>query len=872
MRTDEAGDTLATPAGQGDGGRDFAPGTYIAERRYRIVARIGEGGMGVVFRADDLLLNVPVALKRLTPRFAARRELLYQEVRTGRLISHPNVCRLHDVVEVEEGTFIAMELITGDDLGSLLARVGRFPSEKAVLVARDLCAALQAAHEAGIIHRDLKPANVMIDGRGVARVMDFGIAVAVDATVGGVAGTPQYMAPEQLEAQPASVRSDIYALGLVLYELFTGRPVFTATTIADLRSQHRAPKLPLHALVPEIDSSIEQAVERCLAEDPAARPRSVSEVLAALPSRDRLDAAVAAGETPAPEDLVDASGSAELTATRGIALAAALLAGLIACAFVHDRGTIEGLMGRVKSYETLADEARDAADVFMAMTPSRQGTTPSRQNAAQPRQAAGWFATDRTYVQRIATLDRSPSRWSILQRQPPSALHFVYRSSPHGLHPANLGAPVTANDPAENIPDMVGVQLGADGRLLRFRRVPPKHALASAQLVTDWAPAFAAAGIDARTLVPVPPEWTPPVGHDRRYAWTGRWASRADIPLRIEAASLGAMPVAFEVIEPWRDQDTMPRKSSAGEIALALLRTAAVILAIVEARRHLRAGRGDRTGARRIALFAFIAIALGRLSVAQHSGDPSVEIEILLRITGFALVIALQSWVIYLAVEPYVRQRWPHVLITWVRLLRGRWRNARVGADVLLGAAVGTWTAVVFTPYELLPALAGLSAPPLRSGLTADTMRRTIGIAGELSGAITTGIIYALGLLILSAVIRTVVKNGVAAFLATIALIALSGLRQDAPMLGYAMWLIASAVMLMLLRKSGLLATAVGFAVHLLLVEAPLTLDSDRWYSGRSTVVLATVLGIGVYGLAIALVRRRAVTPLIVDRTVTYHV
>lgn len=176
---------------------------------------------------------------------------------------------------------------------------------------------------------------------------------------------------------------------------------------------------------------------------------------------------------------------------------------------------------------------------------------------------------------------------------------------------------------------------------------------------------------------------------------------------------------------------------------------------------------------------------------------------------------------------------------------------------MLLGAVIGAWTAVIFTPYELIPALAGLPAPPLRSALTADAMRRTIGVADEVSSAVTTGIFYALGLLMLWAVLRTVTRNAPAAFLGTIALVALAGLRHDAPILGYAMWAFAATVMLVLLRKSGLLATAIAFSVHLLLVEAPLTLDPDRWYSARTSLILAIGFGIGLYGLVVALTRRR---------------
>src|SRR5258707_579637 len=156
------------PASAAEGG--FTPGTVLAAR-YRVVARLGRGGMGEVYRADDLKLGQAVALKfvrgALSPEVLKR---LYSEVALGRQVSHPSVCRLYDVVEVEHETFLAMEYVDGEDLQSLLARIGRLPPDKAVEIARDLCSGLAAVHEKGIIHRDLKPANVMIDGRGRARI------------------------------------------------------------------------------------------------------------------------------------------------------------------------------------------------------------------------------------------------------------------------------------------------------------------------------------------------------------------------------------------------------------------------------------------------------------------------------------------------------------------------------------------------------------------------------------------------------------------------------------------------------------------------------------------------------------------------------
>jgi serine/threonine-protein kinase len=149
-------------------------------------------------------------------------------VRSARLVSHPHVCRVYDIGEVGGRHFISMEYVDGEDLATLLHRIGRLPSAKAIEIARQLASGLAAAHEKGILHRDLKPANVMIDGHGRGRINDFGLAVLGAESVAELAGTPAYMAPEQLAGEPATVQSDLYALGLVFYELFTGQKPFRA--------------------------------------------------------------------------------------------------------------------------------------------------------------------------------------------------------------------------------------------------------------------------------------------------------------------------------------------------------------------------------------------------------------------------------------------------------------------------------------------------------------------------------------------------------------------------------------------------------------------------------------------------------------------
>ena len=168
-----------------------------------------------------------------------------------------------------------MEYIDGEDLRSLLRRIGRLPQDKGIQIAQQLCAGLAAAHHKGVLHRDLKPANIMIDGQGQARITDFGLArLAAGEGAGEVVGTPSYMAPEQLARGETSVQSDLYSLGLVLFELFTGQRVHTAESIAELQRAHqRSPALP-STLVPDLHPAVERVIMQCLEKDPRQRPRS----------------------------------------------------------------------------------------------------------------------------------------------------------------------------------------------------------------------------------------------------------------------------------------------------------------------------------------------------------------------------------------------------------------------------------------------------------------------------------------------------------------------------------------------------------------------------------------------------------------------
>jgi serine/threonine protein kinase len=257
--------------------------------RYDLLDKLGSGGMGIVYKARDRETGEIIALKVLKstltddPTFVER---FRNELRLARRITHHNVCRIYDFNRVDDSAFISMEFVDGDSLRELLNRPGKLEVPHVLNIAMQICAGLGEAHSQGIIHRDLKPENVMLDRFGDLKLMDFGIARSLDTrstATGSFLGTPAYMAPEQAEGKPADRRSDIYSLGLVLYEMSTGQAAFSGDTplALALKQIRETPPSPRN-LQPSLPAQVEYVILKCLCKDPAKRFQAVAEVEAAL--------------------------------------------------------------------------------------------------------------------------------------------------------------------------------------------------------------------------------------------------------------------------------------------------------------------------------------------------------------------------------------------------------------------------------------------------------------------------------------------------------------------------------------------------------------------------------------------------------------
>ena len=258
-------------------------------QRYDILAEAGHGSMGNVYKARDRETGETVALKLLKPEIAsdqAMMERFKNELLFARKITHKNVCRVHDFNRIAGLAYTSMEFVEGESLRSVMNRFGGLPVKKAVGVALQICSGLREAHAQGIVHRDLKPENVMIDANGNVKIMDFGIARSMEAgtrLTGSMVGTPAYMAPEQVAGKPVDYRTDVYSLGLMLYEMFTGTPAFQADTpvAVALKQLRETPPAP-HEVEPTIPVPIERAILKCLEKEPAKRFQSVAELEKAL--------------------------------------------------------------------------------------------------------------------------------------------------------------------------------------------------------------------------------------------------------------------------------------------------------------------------------------------------------------------------------------------------------------------------------------------------------------------------------------------------------------------------------------------------------------------------------------------------------------
>jgi hypothetical protein len=829
----------------------FVPGEMLAER-YRIVGLLGKGGMGEVYRADDLKLGQAVALKFLPEHLTSDGAALarfHREVRVARQVSHKNVCRVYDIGEVDGRHFLSMEYIKGEELASFMRRIGRLPQDKAIQISRQICAGLAAAHDSGVLHRDLKPANVMIDGEGNARITDFGLAGLAEEFGADelVAGTPAYMAPEQLEGKEQTVKTDIYSLGLVLYELFTSKRAFEAATLGELLKLRRSNTLPTSAgsLVKDLDPLVEKVIDRCIQTDPALRPTSALQVAAALPGGDPIAAALAAGETPSPEMVAAAPKQGILRPAIASSLFVSFLVLLALGMWLTKYTAVYRMSPLNESPEVLRARAREVI--------KKLGYT------AEPLDSADGVILKGDYLNYIAEHDQSPGRWQKMRTEGPGPYRFWYRESPRYFRTFE---DIEVDKPALDVSGMVSVYLDMNGRLHWFvgvppQREPPPGPKGTVETSPDWPLVFREAGLDIANFQPTASTSVPLHAYDARAAWVGPDPEHPELKTHVEAAAFRGKLVYFETIYPW-DQPLRQEESpeSGGHRVMIIILFAIILVtlvgSVVLARRNLRLGRGDRRGATRVALVYFAASMLVWLFVEHHNGLPTRELDLLILHLSTSLFSSVFLWVLYVALEPFVRRRWPGWIISWSRLLAGDYRDPLVGRDILFGAVIGAGIIVIHKLPHAGPQLIGRAA-----GLVLNPGSFAFGshyffirFTTQLTASLFQGFISLFLLLLFIVILR---RERLALFTLWLLIALLNTLVTQVGLIMSPFPALAAFLFVFALKRYGLLALiSAGFFSHLG-VFYPMTTELTAWYAIDFTVALVICIALAAYGFYMSL-------------------
>ncbi len=619
-----------------------SPPPVAVSGRYEILGELGHGGMGIVYRARDRETSEVVAIKVLRPEIAADERMMERfktELRLARQITHKNVCRIFDFNRLGTVACISMELVEGESLRRLLQRLEVLAPRTATRLALEICAAMREAHAQGIVHRDLKPENVMLDGDGHVKVMDFGIAYsgATGESEAGVIGTPAYMSPEQAQGKATDTRTDIYAIGMTLFEMLAGRPAFKAETAAEhlKKSVDEAPPA-LRELEPSVPEHLERIVLRCLEKDPARRFQSVAELEAAL--RDPK----AELEIPVPPHLLE-------WRQRDWVLLAIALIGLIF-------GWARPLIIPAMQQKLTLDE--NAAKREAERTISKLGFS-NPYTVAQVEYRADWYRA--RYVGPAFEQVGLPLYWNVA----------------FGSGPAWQGWGAPAGH----------LLLDRDGKLISYERpnvasaFRPQFQVPNAdqqrQLATDLARQYCGQAIEGGVLSTV-------VGGDNRYR--AIWGDRRYLDRRIIAAVTlrEDIPVQVSCANDWHGGRSTPEPppfqssiQSMSRLALVLL-VGTTILWFALAQSQVM---------RLLKVRAPVAL-LGGAGAAWVIRYEMFDLEWPLLIAS-TVVNALLLLIALAAVEHRLTRYRPDAVATWQRLFRGRLLDRAVGAAVVRGALGG---------------------------------------------------------------------------------------------------------------------------------------------------------------------------------------
>jgi serine/threonine-protein kinase len=645
-------------------------------------------------------------------------------------------------------------------------------------------------------------------------------------------GTPAYMSPEQLRGVEVTAKSDIYALGLVLYEVFTGKKPYDAQTIPQLLDLQEAIQLTsMSSVAADIDPAVEKVIRRCLDPQPAKRPATPLAIAAALPGGDPLAAALAAGETPSPE-MVAAAGSTEgLSRKWALVCLGIVVGGLLAQPLLKQR---DGALYHAPSDyppDVLQQKARDMAEKF------GYGQKPKDQKL--------WLLNRQRLLQYMQSL-KVPNNWDAwLAGESPLAGR--YRESLQDMVALPVGN-LSGDNPAPIAPGMIEMELDGQGRLRSFQAVPYGlgQELPQAIAVED---VFRAAQLDMSRFTEITPRTTPRSATDQLQAWHGPHPVLPQTQISFEVGTWKGRLTHARVVWPWMKEDgtVAQPETLADRLRLGLGILAAMIglaFAGLLARRNWKAGRADRRGALRLGM------AMVVLSILAWAGQVHavVSVEMLTLVFwafGSCLSAGAIVWMLYIALEPALRARWPHSIVTWNRLIAGRWWDPQVCAHILIGAALATLVLVI-------PGVVDVNAVQ-RDGLgTAGNVTVLEGVRPWFANfflnfaiSLQTGLMLFFVIFGLRQLLR---RDWLAAVAGAVLFAFLQGFRPSEPnwILTFGMYLLIFGLLMFALVRLGMVTSMAAIFFINLTGNLVIGMDWRTWYAPSGLATLAVLLMVTV--------------------------
>jgi len=662
------------------------------------------------------------------------------------------------------------------------------------------------------------------------------------------------MAPEQIAGLDVSIKSDIYSLGLIIYELFSGQPAFDAKSNEEFAELHRSGQpVPLSKIVNDVDQEVEQIVESCLRKHAHDRPASALAVAAALPGTDLLAAALAANVTPSPEMVAAARPERDRSiGANYLALIAVML--FVGFAISRDLAKFPWERPSAKPPIVLVERAREfIKKIHPAASPSDS--------------AHGYCDVDEAMA--LAT-GRSQSQQAalVLAGGVDDGLVFWYRQSASRLEPSEIenltfgSGRVRPSDPSSLTSGQISAALDLSGRLLLFvARIdfvgPHEAPLSCDESEALWKPFLDSAGLSLADLTVMEPLEVSIVDANQRCAWTAPDPRDMDESLHVDFMARNGIPVFFAVRKSADSAayhgtlKDLRRRKDLVTTSLRLLLLAATIVAIPWAWRNYRAGRNDRRGAWRLVVFvATIQLFVWALR-ARHSFEFNAELLRACLAVMRAIATAALVAVFYMALEPYARRNWPQILIAWSRVLSGRVRDKLVGEHVLVGVSVGCFWALILAAERSFVDAMGWAA---RHSVVSDQFgNKLLGARAAVAGyldAIPLSIVYGLLLVLVLTALRVFVRRPRWAAALFVLLLLPLLLPRAAHIV--TMWLVVGAgvagVAVWVISRFGLLSLTIAFFVVQVVNTTPITVDFSVWYAEATFCTSMIVIAITVFG------------------------